>query len=293
MSPRVDSAAAKDITIHLSPDGTTVEGITPNDLALVERQTDLRVIDIEEEVRTITADAAAIHESISGLIIRDDADMQKMNGLMNRAKDAVTQAEKITNPVRSFLNNLHKKACNIGSGSIKTLKEDAKFADGRMKDYAREQKAVDDARRISDAAIAKENAERERAALEDNAAKQREADRLRELGRISEAKALAAVPAVAPIAMPQVQVIPRSAPKLAGTNQKWKFKGKVRDKIKTLRAIADGTIQLTYINVRGEPEDLMDINETLLNFLATQRQEDLGIPGCESELDPQFARSRS
>lgn len=300
----MQSISAKSVVISVSPEGTSLEGLTANELAIVERQQSLTVVDLEKEIAALTADADTVSTEIQGLQITNDAELQKMNTLLNKAKDTIKDASTLTTPLRAFLHNLHAKACNIGSGSLKKLQEAAKTADSRMKQYAQTQKAAAErARQVSEEAVRKKNEEDARLAREAEEARLREAAVLREEGRMREAKALEAAGAVAPvIPMPTVAVVQTAAPKLAGTTSKWPWTAKVVDRIRIIRAVAltgmccphckeplqEESVALTYGG-----KDLIEVNETLLKALGKQRQADLGIPGAESFEEPQFSRSRS
>lgn len=258
-------------------------------------------IRLDSDTSAVTATLPAL-QTDARVIITDDATFAQVAGVANTAKERIRELRELPmfygtkdDPGSIVLaHSAHAKLMEQFNAVHTKLKAVVDTCEAAMKKFRLEQKAAaDHARRIADEAIRKANEETARAAAQAEADKLAEAEKLRKEGRMREAREIAAEPVPVAVPMPAVQVVAQAAPRVAGLTEKFPFEGKVVDIMETIRAIAAGTIPLSYLNAKGEMKDLLEINQPLLNFLAKQRQADLGIAGCTSIETVSFARSRS
>lgn len=90
-------------------------------------------------------------------------------------------------------------------------------------------------------------------------------------------------------------VIPDSVPEVDGLGLRRPWKGEVENVMELIVAIAEGRVPLVHTVVRGgnaEELPLLEVNESVLNYIAKRLGKDMKIPGCRAYEDISFAASK-
>lgn len=225
---------------------------------------------VNEDLRAVKALAKQVEEARTSITGPLNAALKAVNDLFRPAGDAVADAEStFKRAILTYQQDMERKAREARMRAEQEAREarakieaEARQAEAEAREKARELEAqAEEARRAGDAQAA--------IALESQAVTVRDVAEIANDARIVE---LELTTAIAPEAS-------FTRPTAAGLSMRKKWKARVTDKMALLKFICE---RPEYIN-------LLDINQTALNQLATAQKDAMSIKGVEAYEDSSIA----
>ena len=227
-------------------------------------------------------DADRLTLAAATLTVTDEFTYERAADLLKSAVQRITTVEEFFEDSKSLAFKLHKSITSkiaFLTGPYRKVRE---TLEGKMKVY----------RLAQDEATKKATEEIQASGTELKQELEKRAEDARMVGNIKLAKELEAQAATVIVDV----VLPDSRPDVEGIGERRPWKGKIRNEMELIVAVAEGRypLMVTIIKKSGEVVEMpiLEINQSVVDYICKRTEKDTKIPGIDAYEDLDFSVSR-